>query len=264
MVRLIERIVFLALVVFTFTGCATTKDSPPAQGVKSNALRVGVSPDYPPMIFKLNDRIAGAEADLALRLGNALGSPVEFVELGWGQLIPSLTERKIDIIMSGMTITEARKARINFTDPYFKSGLATLMRAEDAREHDSLQKIRDTVSRVGVVRGTTGEAYVRASFYNPATVIPLANANEGARALKTRRIDLFINDAPSLVWLVSENESLKGFWEPLNEEHLGWGVSRDDIQLLTQVNFILRNWKKDGTLNEVLLKWLPYLKTPDK
>ena len=58
-------------------------------------------------------------------------------------------------------------------------------------------------------------------------------------------------------WLVSENESLKGFWEPLNEEQLGWGVSRDDSQLLKQVNFILGNWKKDGTLNEVLSKVAP-------
>ena len=264
MIRLIGRIVFLALVVFVFTGCATTKDSPPTQEVKSNALRVGVSPHYPPMVFKLNDRITGAEADLALRLGNALGNRVEFVELGWDQLIPSLIERKIDIIMSGMTITEARKVRINFTDPYVTSGLATLMRAEEAWEYDSLQKIRDTFSRVGVVRGTTGEAYVRANFSNAVNVIPLAKANDGALALQTRRIDLFVNDAPSIVWLVSENESLKGFWEPLNEEHLGWGVSRDDSQLLGQVNFILRNWKKDGTLNEVLLKWLPYLKTSDK
>ncbi len=172
MMRLIGKMVILALVVVAFAGGAATTETSPPREVKSNALRVGVSPDYPPMVFKLNDRIAGAEADLAVRLGNALGSPVEFVELSWDQLIPSLMEGKIDIIMSGMTITEARKVRINFTDPYFKSGLATLMRAEDAWEYDSLQKIRNTVSRVGVVRGTTGEAYVQASFYGPSNVIP--------------------------------------------------------------------------------------------
>jgi polar amino acid transport system substrate-binding protein len=216
------------------------------------------------MIFKLNDRITGAEADLALRLGNALGSPVEFVELGWDQLIPSLMEGKIDIIMSGMTITETRKVRINFTDSYFKSGLGTLMRAEDAVEYDSLKKIRDTVSRVGVVRGTTGEAYVRANFLNAANVISLAKADDAALALKKRRIDLFVHDVPSIAWLVSENEALKGFWEPLNEEYLGWGVNRNNSNLLTQVNVILRNWKKDGTLKEVLLKWLPYWKKFDQ
>jgi len=263
MMKLIERIVLLVLVALAFAGCAATTDSPPPPEVKNAPLRIGVSPDYPPMVFKLDGRITGAEADLALRLGNALGSPVEFVEMGWDQLVPSLMEGKIDIIMSGMTITEARKVRINFTDPYLKSGLATLFRAEEASEYGSLQKIRSTVSRVGVVRGTTGEAYVRAHFLNAATVIPLAKANDAAFALINRRIDLFVNDAPSIAWLVSENETLKGFWEPLNEEYLGWGVHRDDSKLLTQVNFILGNWKKNGTLKEILSKWLPYWKTFD-
>jgi polar amino acid transport system substrate-binding protein len=264
MIRLIGRMVLLVLVTLAFFGCATATDSPTAQEVKNNALRVGVSPDYPPMIFKLNDRITGAEADLALRLGNALGSPVEFVELGWDQLISSLMEGKIDIIMSGMTITEARKVRINFTDPYLKSGLVVLVRAEDTVEYDSLKKIRDTVSRVGVVRGTTGEAYVRANFLHAASVIPLAKADDAALALEKRRIDLFVNDVPSIAWLVSKNEALKGVWEPLNEEYLGWGVNRNNSNLLAQVNFILRNWKKNGTLKEVLSKWLPYWKKFDQ
>jgi ABC-type amino acid transport substrate-binding protein len=196
MIRLIERVVLLALVALAFAGCAATTDSPPPPEVKNAALRVGVSPDYPPIVFKQNDRVTGVEVDLALRLGNALGSPVEFVEMGWDQLVPSLMEGKIDIIMSGMTITEARKVRINFTDPYLKSGLATLMRAEEASEYGSLQKIGSTVSRVGVVRGTTGEAYVRANFLNAATVIPLAKANDAAFALINRRIDLFRKRCP--------------------------------------------------------------------
>jgi len=265
MMRLMVRIVLLTLAALAFAGCASTRtDSPPPQPVKSNALRVGVSPDYPPMIFKQNDKITGAEADLAIRLGDALGSPVQFVELAWDQLIPSLMEGKIDIIMAGMTITEARKVRINFTDPYLKSGLVALMRAEDAWEYGSLQKIRETVSRVGVVKDTTGEAYVRANLLDAANIIPLAAANEAAPALKNRRIDLFVNDAPSIAWLVSENETLKGFWEPLNQEYLGWGVNRDDTKLLRQVNFVLKTWKKNGTLKEVLSKWLPHWKSLDE
>lgn len=264
MIRLTKKIALFALVGLAFTGCVKVKDSPPPQEVKSNELRVGVTPDYPPMIFKLNDRITGAEADMALRLGNALGTPVLFVELGWDELIPSLMEGKIDIIMSGMTITEARKVRINFTDPYLKSGLVTLVRAEDAWEYDSLQKIRNTFSRVGVVRNTTGEAFVRANLLNAANVIPLQKAEDAPVALKYRRVDLFINDGPSVVWLASENEGLKGVWEPLNEEYLGWGVNRNDSKLLTLVNSVLRNWKKDGTLKEVLLKWLPYWKRFDE
>ena len=88
-----------------------------------------------------------------------------------------------------------------------------------------------------------------------------------SKAMLRRHPAFTITESPRLAAAVpervSENETLKGFWEPLNEEYLGWGVHRDDSKLLTQVNFILRNWKKNGTLKEVLSKWLPYWKTFD-
>lgn len=80
-------------------------------------------------------------------------------------------------------------------------------------------------------------------------------------ALKNRRIDLFIHDAPAIAWLVSQNEAdLKGFWQLWNVEYLGWGLRRGDQNLLSSVNSILTRWKNDGTLDKVLNQWVPYLK----
>jgi polar amino acid transport system substrate-binding protein len=72
-------------------------------------LRVGVSPKSPPMIFKQGGQVVGVEADLAGALGQALGRRVVFVEEDWGNLIDALCEERIDIIMSGMSITQARR-----------------------------------------------------------------------------------------------------------------------------------------------------------
>ncbi len=261
MVKSIHRTTLLILIALVFSGCAL---SPAPKNLNDNALRVGITPDYPPMIFKLNNEIKGAEADLAIRLGKALERPVRFVELSWEEQIPALMQGRIDIIMSGMTITDARKARIDFTDPYLKSGLVCLMRVEDTSNFNSLTSIQGSFSTVGVIQGTTGEAYVRRNFSNAANIIAFQKASDAPFLLKNRRIDLFVDDAPSVVWLASENEGmLKGFWEPLNEEHFGWGVRRDDPQLLMKVNLILKNWKKDGTLREVLTRWLPYWKHLD-
>jgi ABC-type amino acid transport substrate-binding protein len=60
------------------------------------------------------------------------------------------------------------------------------------------------------------------------------------------------------MWLVSENEAnLTSSWEPFNEENLAWGVRRDEGELLMNINNLLRTWKRDGTLDQILLKWLP-------
>jgi polar amino acid transport system substrate-binding protein len=263
------KIMVLVGITVLFISCATKEqpakpeDLTKIEEVKKNKLRIGITPNYPPMIFKLNGKISGVEADLAKGLAKELNRSGEFIDLNWEDQIPALMQGTIDIIMSGMTITQARKVRIDFTDHYMKSGLLTLMRSGDADMYTSLENIRATNSTVGVIRGTTGEAYVRKNFPY-ARVVVLAEPDDAPFSLRNRRLDLFVHDAPSIIWLVSENEAeLTGFWRLLNEEYLGWGVRQDDKEFLAQVNSVIGKWKKDGTLKEVLVRWLPYLKRKD-
>ena len=247
-----------ALVVCCF---ATPQNSPAAEESQVDALRVGVTPNYPPMIFRVNEKITGLEADLARRLGKELDRPVRFVELAWDQQITALLEGKIDIIMSAMTITDARKVRINFTDPYLKSGLLATIRAGDSAKYNSVKSIVADFPGVGVIEGTTGEAYVRKNMSKSPRIVKLSKVSDAASELRSRRVDVFVYDAPAVVWLVSENEAdLRVVRELFSEEYLGWGVRRDDPELRAKVNAALENWKKDGTLKDTVLRWLPYWK----
>jgi len=249
----IAPILFVALL----TGCAAVQQ--PAS--REDALRIGITPDYPPIIFKAGEEIKGAEADFGNLLAKELNKTPEFIELPWAEQIPALIEGRIDIIMSGMSVTDARKVRVDFTEPYMKSGLMTLMRAEDAPKYPTLESIKQSPGNVGVVQGTTGEVFVRANFTRAQQIISMAKAGDSVYPIKNRRIDLFIYDAPAIAWLVSENEAdLKGFWEPFNEEYLAWAVKRGDKELLARVNSTIRKWKNDGTMRDVLKHWLPYLK----
>ncbi len=240
---------------------AAPSESSAEEGLQPIPLRVGVTPDSPPMIFKSGGTIKGLEADCAALLAQELKRPLVFVELPWDRQIQALTENKIDIIMSGMTITRARQTRIVFSEPYLKSGLVAAMRIEDADKYSSRQKIIDAFPSIGIIEGTTGEAYVRSNFRPGYRIVSLMRLEDARDDLLGRRIDIFVHDAPAVVGLVARNESvLKGLWEPLNEENLGWGVNPDDQELLAQVNAALTRWKKDGTLRGTVLKWLPYWK----
>ena len=263
-----NKLILIILMVLVIWGCATdSAGKGPADTSlmpQRPLLRVGVTPNYPPMIFKLNHKITGMEADLAFLLGDALGRDVVFVELPFTELINTLMEGKIDIVMSGMTVTKARQVRVSFTDPYLNIGQVAMMRAEDASKYNSLARIRDCNGAVGVVKGTTGEAYVRANLPKAAPIISVESAREGPGLLNNRRIDLFVYDAPAIIWLVSENETtLEGFWEPLNDESLAWAINRNDKDLLRAANAALVNWKKAGTVDQLVKKWLPYWKTPE-
>ena len=257
MYKIFIKIVLITLVTAFFLGCATTQDTKSVVEPKQDTLRVGITPSYPPLIFKTGDKIAGVEVDLAQQLGKELNRKVEFIEFRWDKLIPALLGGEIDIIMSGMSITEARKVRIAFTDHYLKSGLLIAMRTEDSKKYSSLQSIKDSHLAVGVIKETTGDIFVQKNLPR-ARKVPYSTADRAAYDLKLRRIDIYVDDALSVIWLVSENEAdLTALWEPLTKEQIAWGVRRDNTELLDQANSILRQWKQDGTLHNVLLKWLP-------
>ena len=259
----VRRLIIVAIVFVS--GWVVDPDRIEAQPAfpqpQKGLLRVGVTSNYPPVIFKMNGKITGLEADFAVLLGRALNRDIQFVELTWDEQLQALMEGKTDIVMSGMSITEARKVRVNFSDPYLKSGLIAMMRTGDAPRYDSVKKILESIATVGVVKGTTGEVFVRNRFRNTTTIIAMREPWEAPGLLNNRRIDLFVHDAPSVVWLASENEAtLKVLLEPMNEEYLGWAVRRDDSFLLNAVNAALAGWKKEGTVTQVIKRWLPYWK----
>jgi len=106
-----------------------------AADASADVLRVGVTPNAPPMIFKQGEALTGVEAELAQALGSDLGRKIVFVELKWEDLIDALCENRIDIIMSAMSITLSRSYRVAFTDPYLNIGQIALTRAGEKYDY---------------------------------------------------------------------------------------------------------------------------------
>lgn len=96
-----------------------------------STLRVGVTPDFPPVIMKEDGILRGLEIDFAVRLADELGRPIDLVELPWDHQVSALLGGDIDLIMSGMTATDLRRVRIDFCDSYMKSGQMALVRRKD-------------------------------------------------------------------------------------------------------------------------------------
>ena len=217
-------------------------------------LRVGVSVKAPPMIFKYNQQIIGLEADFARELAAYLKRKLVFVELNWKDQIPALANNRIDIIMSGMTITELRKMRISFTDPYFVSGQMAMIRSMDTLKYLTLLQS----GRIGYIWRTTGESFVKQYF--PGTQKSgFSNSEDGVKALINKKIDVLIHDGPIILFQASKYES-KGVtpvYRLLTEEYLAWGIRRENVQLREEVNQFLNKMKKDGQLDTMIQQWIP-------
>jgi len=218
-------------------------------------LRVGVSPTFPPMIFKQGKELAGVEVDLAHALGEFLGRKVQFVELPWADQIEALNAGKTDIIMSSMSVTPARKFVVSFSQPYFVVGQMALVRREDQSQY-SLGFPLNPKGAIGVIKATTGEFLVQRDFPKAKRRV-YKTPEEAARALVKKKIDLFLSDS-SLVWYlagVHANEGLSVVPIALSEERLAWAMRKQDDALLDSVNQFLKQATQDGRLLKVFRRW---------
>jgi len=254
-------LLFLFAAQSLFTGCAPTGQNtsqPTLIPPDKNVLRVGVTTSSPPLIFRQGDKIVGLEADLARELAAYLGKSPRFVELKWEDQIPALLENRIDIIMSGMTITTLREVRIAFSIPYFESGQMALVRRQDAARYSTGLFTFATSSAIGAIKDTTGAFFVETQFSSIKRKL-YTNPNAAVKDLIKKDIDMFIYDGPMILYLASENENkgLTALFTPLTREYLAWGIRKDNVELLDSANNFLRSFNEAGKLNKVIKFWIP-------
>ena len=224
-----------------------------------NILRVGVTPNAPPLIFKQGDKIVGLEADFAKEFAKYLGKSLRFVELEWEDQIPALLENRIDIIMSGMTRTPLREVRIGFTNRYLESGQMALIRREDTTRFSTGFFALTTSSAIGVVKNTFGEYFVDERYSNVKKKT-FSTPQAAAQAVIDKKIDLFIYDGPMILYLASENENkgLTALFALLTREDLAWGVRKENTDLLNSANSFLQNPDNAEMLKKMTQRWIPY------
>jgi len=226
--------------------------------VQAQSLRIGLSADYPPLHYRHSDRIVGIEPDNAVAVGKITGRDIELVVLEFNELIPALAAGKIDIIMSGLSITPERSEQVMFVDPYLDIGQMAIMHRDKLARFAQPWSIYREGIRIGVELGTTGETYVLNDLKD-AQLHRYDNPELAFEALRADQIDLFIHDAPTSWQLAqsSKNDDLISLYRALTDEQLAWAVRLGRHALLQELNDALRVMRTSGTLPYILNRWIP-------
>jgi polar amino acid transport system substrate-binding protein len=224
----------------------------------ADPLRVALSPDYMPLAFKQEGKLLGIEVDNAREVGNILGRPVEFVEMSNADYVDALNSGRVDVVMSGYSITPERRERVAFVEPFMQVGQMAIILAERAGQLAYPRALYQSGIRMGVEPGTTGESFVRKNFPG-AEILTYAQPEQAFDALRKREIDAYIHDAPTSWNLASsrENQDLLSLYRPLTRERLAWAVRKDNLRLLGQLNAALDQLQANGRLTAIQNYWIP-------
>lgn len=246
----------LLLGVLASAGCRSAA----LDRINRPSLRIGAVEDSPPLIFRQNGRWAGVEADLGRALAERLGRRPVFVAYPADKLSAALLGGHVDILMAGRTATEDLRVQLDFSAPYLVVGQAALVRTQDLPRVNTPIKIRSAKARAGVVANSAGDRLVSRYFAN-ATRFAFPDAAEAATALRQGQIDMLIHDAPAAWWLALRHEPHLAVAPPLfAKEEIAWAFRRGSVSLRESANQALADWQKDGTLEAILHRWIPFSK----
>lgn len=259
-------VVIVLLLILTLISSCSMHDSGPhtggsltMRGGSSNQeLRVGVGLHSPPFVFQKNGQLQGLEVDFAKDIADGLGRRVRFMRMGWDKLLPALEKGNIDIIMSGMTITEQRSYRVAFAKPYMRSGQMLLVKSTDVRRFgEGIYSLMGTKPRIGTVKSTTGDFFITKNIHG-ATIERFSTSEKAVNALIAGKVDVVVHDAPIVSYLAATNETQKLVVIPQSatEEYLAWAVAKSNTELLQELNNFIDRSAEAGTLQQTIGRWL--------
>ena len=110
---------------------------------EEEVLRVGTESSYAPFEFNnAQGQLVGFDIDLAEAVAKQMGAQVEWVQMPFDGLIPAMLTSQVDMAVASFTVTQERKKRINFSDPYYRSGLTFVIRKGDEGKYTSVESLK--------------------------------------------------------------------------------------------------------------------------
>lgn len=247
---------FLMLVMMMLTACAMLLTG--CGGEKKEAaekvLRVGTEPSFAPFEFQKegSKEFTGFDIDLVRAVGKQMGYKVEVQNMGFDALIPALSAGNIDVAIAGMSITDERKKVVEFSDPYYTSGLIIMVN----KDNNDIKTLKDLEGkRIACQIGTTGEKKSRS--IPGAQVTAFNTQSEASMEMKNGGADAVINDAPVVAYYLKQGGSnyAKTVGEKMEAEDYGMAVRKDNAKLAADINKAMAELKKNGEFDKIYKTW---------
>lgn len=238
------------------SGCGSEKKVDSASG--KAPLKVATNATYVPFEFKSKDGkdYTGYEIDVVRAVAKELGRDVEFKNIAFDGLIPSLQSHEVDMTASGMTATKERAGKILFAAPFYATKLAVVT-PKDSPIH-SVEDMQDG-SEVAVQMGTTAAYYAQDKGMK---IRGFDHASDIVMELKAGGAKSGILDKPAADYFVATDgkDKFRVVDVPDSKvQYFAFGFNKDNKELQQQVNKAIADLKQKGTLNELHEKWF---KTP--
>ena len=248
-------LLLLSLLTLSFSWVSTPAQAKNLENIiKAGKIVIGVKADYPPWAA-INEKsdFEGWEVDLCRKLADYLfadPSKVQFVAVTSENRIKLLNSGKIDILWATVGQTPQRAQEVDFSIPYFESGVRLL-----AKKGSGINSIYDlNGKKVITIKGTTGSQAL-AELVPQAEQVKLSTTHEAIQALRTDQGVAFAQDDLLVFTLALYNPEFEVVGEHFNTTQWGVAVRKGEDDVKAFIDVSLRLMYATGFLQDSLKKW---------
>ena len=219
--------------------------------VEAGKLTMATNATFPPYEMTTDSgEIEGIDVDTAKAIAEKLGLELQIDDMDFDAALLSVQQGKADIVMAGVTVTDERKAVMDFSDSY-ATGIQSIIVPEgsDITSPDDLAG-----KKIGTQRGTTGYIYCSDDFGDDA-VVAYDSGLTAVQALNNGQVDAVVIDNAPATEYVAANPGLKVLDTSYAEEDYAIGMAKGSA-LEDAVNAALEELKADGTLQSIVDKYI--------
>ncbi|MGP1561591.1 MAG: transporter substrate-binding domain-containing protein [Helicobacteraceae bacterium] len=240
---------------------ADARSSTISKIVQNGELRVGLDPGYMP--FEMRDKrgqIIGYDVDLAKKIAKEMGVKLTIVPTSFDGIIGGLLSDKFDMIISAITITQARNLQVNFSEPYVVIGQTLLVNRALKNKIKKVSDLDDKKYKIVTKLGVTGEIVAKKYFKN-AKIVTFDTESDALSEVLNSKADAFIYDQPYNILFMTDKgkDRLIHYDTPLSYEPLAIAIRKGDPDFLNWLNNFMRQIKEDKIENfhhNLYEKWL--------
>jgi len=235
--------VIAATMLLSFTACS--------QKTGKTALIMGTNAEFEPFEYRENDKIVGFDVEVANEIAADLKTDLTIEDMAFDSLITALTSGKVDMVVAGMSVTDERKEKVNFSKPYYSASQVIIVKADGSKVAAAADL---GGKKVGVQEGTTGDLYVTDEVKG-TEVLRFKKAVDAATELKNGKIDAVVLDEKPAQKIVEQNPDLKILKEALTKEEYAIAVAKENTKLLESINKTLDRLASEGKFDQFKAKY---------
>jgi len=255
----------VAAIALALAGCSSNGNGVGSNPSAANSLNVitpgslTICSDLPYAPFEYEDSTspsgyAGFDIDVITAIADGLGLKVVVIPSDFNALQSgvALEAGSCDIGVSAITITDARKANLDFSDPYYDSLQSLMVRADSG-----IKTLADLAGKnIGVQTGTTGENYAKANAPASASIVSFPSDGEEWLAMQAGQVDALLQDLP-VNQIHTKADSSYVIVEKYNtNEQYGFALAKGkNPALLAAVNAGLQTLRDNGTYDTLYAKY---------